>query len=79
MLSSRVLVAWSVAVLSASSLPAQAVDAPAPAPVLATAPVQAAAASVSGGYDGVVEAVRDAGRLPMLRPAISAIGVDARK
>ena len=26
-----------------------------------------------------VEAVRDAGRLPMLRPAISAIGVDARK
>ena len=77
MLSSRVLVAWSVAVLSASSLPAQAADAPAPAPVLATAPVQAAAASVSGGYDGVVEAVRQTVVAAQVAGAVTAIEVKA--
>jgi membrane fusion protein, multidrug efflux system len=70
-MSSRFLVAVSIAALAAGGLPAWAAD----APVLATAPVQSAPGTVSGGYDGVVEAVRQSVVAAQVSGAVTAIEV----
>ena len=76
-MSSRfVVVAVSVvAALGAGWGPARAADAP--APVLATAPVQGAPSAASGGFDGVVEAVRQTVVAAQVAGAVTAIEVKA--
>lgn len=71
-----------VAALCAAALVAagpcvRAADAPAPAAALATAPVQGASAASSGGYDGVVEAVRQTVVAAQVAGAVTAIEVKA--
>ena len=76
-MSSRfVVVAISVAaVLGAGGGPARAADAP--APVLATAPVQGGASPAAGGFDGVVEAVRQTVVAAQVAGAVTAIEAKA--
>lgn len=72
-MSFRCSLVCAVVALSAAGFAARAADAPA----LATAPVQSAASAVGGGYDGVVEAVRQSVVAAQVAGAVTALEVRA--